>query len=67
MNDIIGGFLKFQREAFPGALSFSSVWPPARTHTLYSSRAPTVASFPFAQVKACRVTATPVARPYGGE
>ena len=67
MNDIIEGFLKFQREAFPRRsepfrrLAISQI-----PHTSFIACSDSrVVHFRAGQ--ACRVTTTRVARPYEGE
>lgn len=67
MNDIIEGFLKFQREAFPRRSElFKRLATSQIPHTLFIACSDSRV-VPFRAGQACRVTTTRVARPYEGE
>lgn len=67
MNDIIEGFLKFQREAFPRRSElFRRLTTSQIPHTLFIACADSRV-VPFRAGQACHVATTRVARPYQGE
>jgi carbonic anhydrase len=67
MSDIIEGFLKFQREAFPRRSElFKRLATGQNPHTLFIACSDSRV-VPFRAGQACRVTTTRVARPYEGE
>jgi carbonic anhydrase len=67
MKDIIEGFLKFRREAFPRRSElFKRLATSQIPHTLFIARSDSRVVL-FRAGQACRVTTTQVARPYEGE